>query len=206
MLLRCLLSLALLGSLSVAAGLLSPQAARADDVRYYTQDGVNYCETRQVIQRPVVETHYEDQQRTVYVEQYKTQMQPVTRTYQVPVTTYTLQTYWVNRWNPFVEPTQASRYVPQTHYETRTDTVQVPVLVREVVPQQQTVKMPITTQRTVSEEHIARVPVSVIPVNSLTPTTAVAAQPARTGGVSLAPSAPTQPSTAFQGGNQAVQR
>ena len=199
MLLRYFLGLSVLVSLLPAAlRLISPQAARADDVRYYTQDGVNYCETRQVIQRPVVETHYEDQQRTVYVEQYKTQMQSVTRTYQVPVTTYAPEVYWVNRWNPFAEPYQATRYVPQTHWETRTDTVQVPTLVREVVPQQQTVKMPITTQRTVNEEHIARVPVSVTPVNSTTPNTAIASQPSRTGGVSLDPNAPSPPGAALQ--------
>jgi len=196
--LRCLLPLTLLA-------VWLPAVARADDVRYYDQDGVTYCETRQVIQRPVSETHYEDQQRTIYVEQYKTQMQSVPRTYQVPVTTYTLQTYWVNRWNPFVEPTQASRYVPQVHWETRTDTVQVPVVVREVVPQQQTVKMPITTQRTVAEEHIHRVPMAVKPAGAAAQTTPVAAQKPAGGGISLDGDPPRQ-STAFQGANQAVQR
>ena len=91
---------------------------RADDVKFYEQNGVTYQETHQVVQRPISETHYQDQQRTVYVEQYKTQNQPLQQTFQTPVTVYTMETYWVNRWNPFSEPYLAYRYVPHTHWET----------------------------------------------------------------------------------------
>jgi hypothetical protein len=154
---------------SALLGLSASGIARADDVKFYEQNGVTYQETHQVVQRPLSETHYQDQQRTVYVEQYKTQNQPVQQTFQTPVTVYTMETYWVNRWNPFSEPYQAYRYVPHTHWETRVQTVQVPTVVREIVPQQQTIKTPVTTQRVVAEEHISRVPVAMRPGTSTDP-------------------------------------
>ncbi len=186
---------------------------RADDVKFYEQNGVTYQETHQVVQRPISETHYQDQQRTVYVEQYKTQNQPLQQTFQTPVTVYTMETYWVNRWNPFSEPYLAYRYVPHTHWETRVQTVQVPTLVREVVPQQQTIKTPVTTQRVVAEEHISRVPVALRPGTSPDPfaqsgatvAQAPATLAAPAGGTPLESDPPRQ-STAWHAADGSLQR
>ncbi len=161
------------GLLALAA--LAGSIARADDVRYYEKDGVTYCETRHAVQRPISETHLEDRTQTVYVPQAKTQTQAMQRVVQVPVTEYVLESYWVNRFNPFVEPTQAYRYVPRTRWESRVETVQVPVVQNEMVAQQQTLKIPVTTQRMASEEQVTTVAVSARPVTQ--GTTAVAQAP-----------------------------
>ncbi len=130
---------------------------------------------KRVVQRPISETHYENQQRTAYVEQYKTVVQPVPQTYQVPVTQFAWEPYWANRWNPFGQPYIAYRYVPRIHWETRNNTLQIPTIVREVVPTQQTVAVPITTQRMAEEQQISRVAVSITPNPTATTATATAA-------------------------------
>ncbi len=55
-------------SLGLALGLIvaASATARADDVRYYQENGVTYRESRYTIGHPVVETHLEPQQHTVY--------------------------------------------------------------------------------------------------------------------------------------------
>ncbi len=160
--------------------------ALADDVRFYEENGVTYRETKRTVQRPISETHYEDRSQTVYAEQLKTQSQTMQRVVQTPITEYVWEPYWVNRFNPFVEPTQSYRYVPRVRWESRVEQIQVPVTQREVVPQQQTVKVPITTQRMASEEQVTKVAISARPVNPATgATTAVAQQSQPAGGARL---------------------
>jgi hypothetical protein len=167
---------------------------RADDVRYYEENGITYRETTRTVQRPILETHYEDKQQTVYTSQPNTQMQSVQRTVQVPVSQYVAVPYWVNRYNPFATPYQAVRYELQTHWETRVENVQVPVTQYNSVPQTQTVKVPVTTQRMASEQQISRVAVSARPATGSDPfangNNAVASRPA-----SPAPFAPGAGST-----------
>jgi hypothetical protein len=152
----------LIGVLLVLA---APAVCRAQDVRYYDQNGVTIRETRQVVQHPVVETRMETRQQTVYLDQCKTQMQTVQRTYQTPVTEYYWEAYWANRWNPFEQPYIAYRYVPRVRWELHTETVQMPVTTHEAVPQTQTVQVPVTTQRFVDEELISRMPVNGKPAD-----------------------------------------
>ena len=109
------------------------------------------------------ETHYEDRQQTVYAEQFQTQFLPSQRTSMVPVREWVSEPYWVNRYNPFAEPYFAYRTVLAIRWETRIDPVQIPVVQRQVVPQQTTVKVPVTTQRFVDEEQTSRVAVAVKP-------------------------------------------
>ncbi|HEX4000691.1 MAG TPA: hypothetical protein VHX65_19235 [Pirellulales bacterium] len=150
---------------SVLFVLATPALCLADDVRYYEQNGITYRETRQVVQQPLVETHLETRQQTVYLDQCKTQMQAVQRTYQTPVTDYVWEAFWANRWNPFEQPYIAYRYVPRVRWETHTETVQMPVTTHETVPQTQTVQVPVTTQRFVEGEVISRMPVSGKPAD-----------------------------------------
>ncbi len=179
-------SLALVLALPVFA---SAQLVRADDVRYFEENGITYRETKHVVQRPIVETHYEDRQQTVYAQQVKTQMQTMQRTVQVPITEYVSEPYWVNRWNPFTEPYQSYRTVPRVRWETRVEQVQVPVIQRDMVPQQQTVKVPITTQRMAEEQQISRVAVASRPAaDPFAQPPAVASRPAPfTAGAGSAP-------------------
>ncbi len=163
------------GALLLALPLCWPLVGRADDVKYYDKDGVTYCETTRTVHRPIVETHYVDQQQTVYTEQLQTQIQTSQRIVQVPVWEYVSEPYWVNRWNPFATPYLAYRTVPRLRWESRTQQVQTPVVQRQVIPQQRTVKVPITTQRFVDDQQISRVAVAVKPADPLAPgNTAVA--------------------------------
>ncbi len=133
--------------------------ASADDVTIETDPntGQRYHVTRQLVNRPVTETHYEPRQYTAYRERYTTDMQEQTRTYQVPVT----QQQWVpgyqKTWNLLAPPVLSYRLMPVTRLETRTETVRVPVTRREMIPQQLTQHVPVTNTYTVTDEHTHRV-------------------------------------------------
>lgn len=137
-----------------------PFVARADDSKYETgADGATYLVTTRKVQRPISETHYEDRQQTVYVEQLQTQILPSQRTSYAPVVEYVTEPYVANRWNPFGQPYLSYRTVPHVRWEARTEQLQVPVVQRQVVPQQQTVKVPVVTPRFVTDEYTSRVAV-----------------------------------------------
>jgi hypothetical protein len=153
--LRCQILVSLL--VSLVGGVLP---SFADEVRYYDKDGVTYRETRRVVQRPIVETQTRESTQTFYREQYTTKINESVQERWTPVTDYRLESYWVGRWNPFVDPYLAQRYVPYTRWERTTEIVKTPVTCRQLVPETRTVRVPVTTQRLVDEEIIARVVVS----------------------------------------------
>ncbi|MGA2061733.1 MAG: hypothetical protein ABSG67_14705 [Thermoguttaceae bacterium] len=145
----------------IFASFFSPSSAAGDQVRYYQENGITYCETRRTVQRPVCETTMQPTTRTVYKEQCYTETKDVTQVSWCPVTTYQTETYWVGRWNPFVEPYLETRWVPQTTWQQRTEVVKLPVTCRKLVPETQQVQVPVTTQKLVSEDVVvSRVAVS----------------------------------------------
>lgn len=171
---------------ALAASLVGVAYARADEVRYYQQGGVTYCETRRTVDQRVPQSRMEERTETVYCEQISTEMRDTTRTYWSPVTEYRWESYWVGRWNPLAEPYLAYRYVPRTHWEMRTETVKVPCLTRRLVPETRTTHRPVAGFRTVQKEVVNRVAVSQLPpgspfVPSQTPTLA---QRGEIGGIS----------------------
>ena len=129
-------------------------SATGDQVRYYQQNGITYCETRRTIQRPIYETTMQQTTRTVYKEQLYTETKDVTQTYWYQVTTYRAETNLVGRWNPFVEPYYETQWVPQTCWQQQTQVVKMPVTCRRLVPDVQKVTMPVTTQKLVSEDYV----------------------------------------------------
>ena len=141
--------------------------AGADEVRYYQQDGITYRETRRVIQRPIVETRFEQREQVFYREQYKTDMQQSYRTVQVPVTEYRTMACLQNRWNPFAQPYYTYRTVPTLRYQTQQQLVQTPVTRRELVPEKRVVQVPVTSQRMAQEEQITRVAVTSVPAGTV---------------------------------------
>ena len=148
------------------AVLLVSGSAQADEVRYYQEHGITYRETRRMENRPVSQTRYEDRERTVYRPRIVREMRTSYRTYHTPVTQYELQPHLVGRWNPFVQPVQTWRYVPRTHWEVRSEPVDVPVTRQEWVAEKQTYRVPVTTMRTEPREVITRVAVSGSAVNA----------------------------------------
>ena len=145
----------------IFASFFLPSPAAGDQVRYYQENGITYCETRRTVQRPVCETTMQQTTRTVYKEQCYTETKDVTQVSWCPVTAYQPETYWVGRWNPFVEPYLETRWVPQTTWQQRTEVVKLPVTCRKLVPEVQQVQVPVTTQKLVSEDVVvSRVAVS----------------------------------------------
>jgi hypothetical protein len=109
-----------------------------DDVRYFEQNGKTYRETRRdaeprmVSQQPPAapDARIPQQGQAAAPGPLVAQTQEMVRTYWVPVTEYSWEPYWVNRWNPFAEPYVAYRYVGRMHWEQRTEIVRVPVICR----------------------------------------------------------------------------
>ena len=135
-------------ALSVAAG--------ADDVREYTQGGVTYREVHRTIRAPKTEIQCVDRPQTYLQERYEVQLCDSVRTYRLPVTEYRWEPYWRGRFNPFAQPYLSYRYVPRTHWETRTEMVKVPVSTRQLVPVTTTVRVPITTETVVDRDVLVR--------------------------------------------------
>jgi hypothetical protein len=137
--------------------LTSVAGAVADEVRYYDKDGLTYRESRRVINRPIMETRYQDCPRTIYRQHLRTEMSDMVRHYQVPVTEYRWESHWRGRYNPFVQPYLAQRLVGRTYWENRTEIVQVPLSRTEIVPETTTVRLPVSSPRMVEEEVTTRV-------------------------------------------------
>lgn len=127
--------------------------AAADETRTVTDaSGQTWNEVHRTISHPQTQTQCVDQPQTYYQEKCEVQSYETYRTYQVPVTEYHLESYWVGRYNPFVQPYMAQRLVPRTRWETRTELVKVPVVQRSLVPVTRMVKVPVTTEKVVNQD------------------------------------------------------
>ena len=152
---RRLVAAALFASLLGAAA----PSGRADEVRYYENNGVTWRETRRTVEDRVPVSRMEERTETVYREEFTTEMRDTPRTSRIAVTEYRWEAFWVNRWNPLAQPYPAYRYVPHTRWETRTETVQVPVNTRRLVPETRVVRRPVGGFQTVKREVVSRAPV-----------------------------------------------
>ncbi len=160
--------------LAILAGVvLLPSAARGDE-RYYVENGVTYYETRERVQRPITEIVQQPTTRTVYREQYRTDFTDTVHVTSKPVTEWRLESYWRGRYNPFVEPQMAQRWVKRKRYETQIQTIRQPVLRRELVAENHTEQVPVVTQRMVDEEVVRRVAVTPAKIQASPASTAVA--------------------------------
>jgi hypothetical protein len=161
----CALALSLC-ALPFAKPAAAQQVPAGSNVRFYEENGVTYQETHHTFQRQIPETQLQPQSRTVLRGQWKTDTHDIVRTVQVPITEYKMEVYYPNRFNPFVQPTPAYRYVPVTRYEARTEVTKVPVSRYEATPTTETYHVPITTYRTVPESSTHRVAVGTRPAGS----------------------------------------
>lgn len=138
---------------SLACGVLLASSLCADEVEYFDQNGIRYQKIRQVTQKPISETRYESRQYTTYQPRYTTDYHDSVRTYQVPVTEQQWVPGYQRTLNIFAPPVLSYRLVPVTRWETRTETVRVPVTRQDYVAQQRVEQIPITTQRLAQETH-----------------------------------------------------
>ncbi len=141
----------------VMALLATPAALAQDPVRYYEENGIKYQETTQVTQRPITETRWVPHETTVQTPKLTTTMQPSVRTYQVPVTEHQWVPGWQRTWNVFAPPVLTYRLMPVTRWETRTETVQVPITKQEYVEQRHVQHVPITNTKIANETVVRRV-------------------------------------------------
>ena len=159
----------------------------AEDVRYYEQDGVMYRETRIRLRHPVNEVRYKELKRTVYQDQYTTELKPVVRNTYVPVTTYAWQPEVYGKWNPFVQPHIAYRPVPKVSWSVQPQTIQVPVTRRTTIPQTQSYQVPETNLRYVERDYVQRIPVGPAPTRQTTTSTPARTNPSPNASVGGAP-------------------
>jgi hypothetical protein len=143
----------------VALVLALTAAARAEEVRFYEENGMTFRESRHRVQRPLWETRVEEREQTVYREQYSSEVREEDRVVHTPVTEYVWQPVVRDRWNPFVQPSVQFQLVPQTRWESRVERVRTPVARRELVPEKRVERVPVTAMRVVEEEIISRVAV-----------------------------------------------
>lgn len=148
---------------TLAFGALAcPTLLAADEVTYFEKDGIKYQKIRQVVQRPITELRYEQRETTNYRDRYTTDMQEVQRTYQVPVTTQQWVPGYQKTWNLFAPPVLSYRLMPVTRWETRTETVRVPVTRRDVVPEKLTQQVPVYNTRYAEEETVRHVAIGTV--------------------------------------------
>lgn len=154
----------------------------ADEVRDYEENGVTYREVRRKVKEPVTEIHcVEQQQTTGYREQVNVQLCDQPRSYVVPVTEYRWESHWRGRFNPFIQPYLEQRLVPYTRWETRVETVKVPVTSRQLLPVTTTVRVPVTTQKLVERDVVvSRVAISGQPAQPVRVSTDPFAAPTTT--------------------------
>ena len=132
---------------------------RADEVTYFEKDGIKYQKIRQVNQRPITELRYEQRESTAYRERFTTDLQESHRTYQVPVTEQQWVPGYQRSWNLFAPPVLSYRLMPVTRWETRTETVRIPITKREVYPETVTQQVPKYSTRYAEEEVVRHVPI-----------------------------------------------
>jgi hypothetical protein len=144
---------------AVLAALYAGQLAAADDVRYYTENGVTYRETRRIVKRPVSETRIHEQQRTVYRRRIQTENRQITRDCLVPVTEWRWQTCWEGWLNPFTGPYMVHKLVPCTRWQLGQQVTTVPETRCVLVPEKVVTRVPVTSRRIEEAEVITRVAV-----------------------------------------------
>jgi hypothetical protein len=147
---------------TLICGAFAAPGARADEVTYFEKDGIRYQKIRQVNQRPITELRYEQRDTTAYRERYTTDLHETQRTYQVPVTEQQWVPGYQRTWNLLAPPVLSYRLMPVTRWETRTETVRVPITKREVYPETQTHQVPVYNTRYAEEETVRHVAIGTV--------------------------------------------
>ncbi len=139
----------------VAFSVVAASDAYAQNVQVVEENGIQYRVTTQVTQRAIPETKWVPSETTQVSPRYTTEMQDSVRTYQVPITEQQWVPGWQRTWNVFAPPVLSYRLMPVTRWETRTETIRVPVTKVDYVPYKQVQHIPVTNTR-IAEERIVR--------------------------------------------------
>jgi hypothetical protein len=104
----------------------------------------------------VTATQIQQEPRTVYRDEYVTELRSARRIWYIPVTEYRWEPRWHNWWNPFGEPQLAYHLRPVLRWETRYEEYQQPVTYRQLVPETRVVDVPRRTLQFEEREVIER--------------------------------------------------
>lgn len=148
-------------AVATLAALVSP--AVAQNVQVVEENGIQYRVTTHVTQKAIPETKWVPSETTQVSPRYTTEMQDSVRTYQVPVTEQQWVPGYQRTWNLFAPPVLSYRLMPVTRWETRTETVKVPVTKVDYVPYKQVQHIPVTNTRIANETHVSRVAIGIAP-------------------------------------------
>jgi hypothetical protein len=96
--------------------------APSSNRHYDPATGITYERQIRTVDQPTVETVMESKVVTVSRPEVVTETEPVTRNYLTPVVQYEWQPRWRGLWNPFTPATLEYQYVPQTRWETISET------------------------------------------------------------------------------------
>jgi hypothetical protein len=83
------------------------------------------------------------------------------RTYQVPVTEQQWVPGYQRTWNIFAPPVLSYRLLPVTRWETRSETVRIPITKREYIPQQQVQHVQVPSTKIAEEKIVRRVAIGL---------------------------------------------
>lgn len=151
---------------TVLAGFVA--VATVGPVTAWAQSAEAYQGVREVVRRPVYETHYEPREYVTYEAVPETRWrtetvsrwEPVTRTRRIVVDEGRWERVWVPKLGDFDQvwvPKLVEREQTETTYEKHMVEKQVPYQATRTVPVRQTRYEPVVTRRIV-EEHIVRAP------------------------------------------------
>ena len=158
----------------VAITLCSVTANAQNRPGYFTDPatGIVYRQVTRSVDRPVVETTVEKQEKTVYKPQTVKETKPETQTVYTPVTEFKWQAELQGRWNPFRQPTIAYKQVPTTHWEARNQVINRTQTRTEWVPETRTVEVPHRIVRMEREQKVEYEAVGRVAPQQTNPNTA----------------------------------
>jgi hypothetical protein len=151
--------------------LLSPPAQGQGDSGYLTDPatGIVYRRVTRTVETPVVETHVQASEQTVYRPQTVTETRPQLRTVYTPVLQYKLEQRVYGRWNPFQQPSIGYEHVPHTTWEARNETVHHVNTRTQWIPEQRTIEVPKHFVRMQREQKVEYEPVGRVNSSQLGP-------------------------------------
>lgn len=148
-------------ALLISAGCVTGVSAQNTGSQIGIDDrtGVAYQRVERTVTKPVQETQMVTRQETRYTPRVVTETRPATRTTYFPSTQTVLEPYVANRWNPFVRPSLAYRFVPKTEWRAQTDVVHQTTTRTEYVAETTTRQVPQLVTRMKTERQITHEPV-----------------------------------------------
>lgn len=140
--LAAMLALLSVGAVYCASGNAQAPNGNTSGLLTDPHTGIVYRQVSKMVERPVIESKMEKQNRTVYRPETVTETKPEARTVYTPVVEYKWQPRLHGRWNPFQQPTVAYHHVPETRWEARNEVVNRTETRTNWVAENRTVEVP----------------------------------------------------------------